>query len=193
MRVKQLVSDNYENYQKWKESFFGKIEQWYLNIIGYKIDEFIYGCKNIIKWFPTIWKDRDWSHNHILIILKQKLYFTAKLHIQNQRYVGWEREVELMTLCIKLIDFVEKEHYEDVGYDWMEQKYGKSHFKFIPIEGSDMSTLEIEHDNILSGQYTEEQYYQDWKRTHDEAALKHNKARRLLFNILDSHIERWWD
>jgi hypothetical protein len=187
------IDEKIDNYHKWKESFWGKLEEKWWDFLGWRINEFKLGCKSVIKWFPTIWKDRDYSSFNILEILKKKLYFTAKLHIQNQRYVGWERNVELMTLCIKLIDFIQNEHYEDVAYEYIESKYGESKFQFIPIENSTSSELKIEHEKIESGQYTEEEYREEYRKVMDEAHDKHRRARTLLFKILDRHVESWWD
>ena len=39
----------------------------------YKIKSFIISIKNLIKWFPIIWKDRDWDDHYIWEIMKNKL------------------------------------------------------------------------------------------------------------------------
>lgn len=180
------------NFTEWKESFWGKLEDKWDNFLGNRIYRFKQSCKSVIKWLPTIWKDRDYDDFFIFEILKKKLYFTAQLHIKNQRYVGWEIEVERMTTCIKLIDFIQNDHYEDLASVWLEEKYGRSKFEFVPIKDSNLNELKITHPNVLSGQYTEEEYIKDFREKMNEAYDKRERARRLLFNILNRHIEHWW-
>ena len=33
------------------------------------------GVKNIIYWFPIIWKDRNWDSHYIFEIIKHKLFY----------------------------------------------------------------------------------------------------------------------
>lgn len=33
---------------------------------------FLQGIKNLIKWFPVIWNDRDWDHMYLLKMLEFK-------------------------------------------------------------------------------------------------------------------------
>ncbi len=46
-------------------------------MMGNKINNFFrsikYGIKNLITWFPIIWKDRDWDHWYLYKILRFKL------------------------------------------------------------------------------------------------------------------------
>ena len=39
----------------------------------YQIKRFFRKCKNVIRWFPTIWKDEDWDPSYITEILIKKL------------------------------------------------------------------------------------------------------------------------
>ncbi len=132
------------NFKRWWRGYEGRII----------IRNFIIGIQNLIKWFPAIWKDREWDHVFILDILKQKLYFTAKYNIEQEHYVGWEREVELMTTCIKLIGYINSNYYENK----------------IISKGT--------------GNYTDLELGQAYKQ--------HEKAKKLLFHILNERIERWW-
>lgn len=181
---------------KYKESLLGKIEDWWWYTVGYRIREFKQGIRNLINWFPIIWEDRDYSTSYIFKVLKQKLYFVSKYHIKKQHYVGWEREVERMILCIKLIDYVSNDHYDKIAQDYISDKYGKSEFSFTPVpddeKHKDYSLMVIKHENIENGKYTQEEYDADYTKLMKEARDKHDKARTLLFKILSLHIEKWW-
>lgn len=192
-KLTNLTDEDIDTYHKWKESFWGKIEGWWWDKIGNKIYDFKIGCKNLIKWAPIIWKDRDWDSYHTFNILKTKLYFTSQLIIKNQRHVGWERDVERIILCIKLIDYVQNDHYGTIAWDKLYEKYGESKFKFIPIENSTMMEMKVTYPNIESGQYTQEEFDIESRKLSDEAIDKHDRAHKLIFKILDKHIGDWWD
>ena len=42
---------------------------------------FIKGIKNLFKWFPIVWKDRDWDDHFIFEIIHYQQFF-AKYQIQ---------------------------------------------------------------------------------------------------------------
>jgi len=81
-----------------------------------------YGFKNLWKWFPIIWKDRDWDDHFIFEVLKFKIKNTADLFEKNQRFVGWENEVRYMRICQSLIDKIQNEYYKMEHYDFYELK-----------------------------------------------------------------------
>ena len=58
----------------------------------------IYGIRNLIKWFPIIWKNREWDHYYIYEILKFKLENQSQ-YLKNQgRHVSSKRDSEKMML-----------------------------------------------------------------------------------------------
>jgi hypothetical protein len=108
--------------------------------------------KNIIRWIPVLWKDKDWDYWHTFEILKTKLKFQSE-HFRKQGYhVSSERDAEQMELCIRLIDKVQNEYYLDKAFK-----------------------QNLTDEAIIS------------------AVNKHDKAKRILFKLLDQNIEKWWN
>ena len=60
------------------KNFLEKLKLWWEFEGKYLHRDFIEGIKNLIKWFPIIWKDRNWDHSYIYEILKFKLKKTFK-------------------------------------------------------------------------------------------------------------------
>jgi hypothetical protein len=162
--------------------------------------------KNLWRWLPIIWNDRDWDDSFIFEILKFKLKNTADYIEQREWFVGYEHEVSRMRLCVKLIERVQEEWY---GMEYFD--YHTSTFEFIPTENKDENgdpyyTMhsEIIEDN-LDGYF--KKYPLIYKRVvaklgsdSDRTLIalymgrkNHERAKRLLFNILNEHIENWWD
>lgn len=69
----------------------------------------IYGVKNLIRWFPTIWKDRDYDHYYIMEILKKKLEFQAESTRKYSLHKNSEKYAKQMERCAALIHIVQNE------------------------------------------------------------------------------------
>lgn len=138
---------NYE-YNQW----YWRLYRWFKWDAKYFPERFITGVKNLYKWFPIIWKDRNYDHDYIFVILKFKLENQAKQFIKSGHTESAEREAELMMTCVRLIDKIQNEYYFE----------------------------EIYHYETLTSEIVNQ--YMD----------KHNKAKRLLFKILNDKIETWW-
>lgn len=155
---------------------------------------FINGVTNLIKWFPTIWKDRNWDQWYIYEILKVKLKFHAKTLKDVDGYVGVERDVEIINTCIKLIDRVQN--------DWYEEEYGsyyKINMDFIGNEIIFKEDTELKPLTDYFKKYPSTYLiYQKQFVSNKEIATEicmHNerKAKKLLFKLLETNIDKWWD
>ena len=71
--------------------------------------KFIYGIKNLIKWFPIIWKDRDWDYYYIMEIYKKKLLFTAKHMRKNGYHENSPKYAEQIENCAAWMHMVQNE------------------------------------------------------------------------------------
>ena len=57
---------------------FSKIAAWWRWNGRYMHKEFARGVKNLWKWFPVIWKDRDYDSYYIYELIRVKLQNQAK-------------------------------------------------------------------------------------------------------------------
>ena len=84
--------------------------------------------KNLIRWFPVIWKDQDWDSEYTLNILIKKLehqrdFFLSKdTHLVN----SWETADEIDIAISKLIRTRDCwEYYEQLAHEELDVKWGK--------------------------------------------------------------------
>jgi hypothetical protein len=164
---------------------------------------FIVGVGNLIKWAPVIWKDRDWDHSFFFDILKFKISNMAKVQGSRMPYKGSERNVEIMNTIVRLIDKFQTEHYLDEYFDYVDEKIW-----FEKIGGSDSFEMKSEttRDNLdeyfmkyplLKNRATKHSYY----RKNPSAAslgismgmVQHDRTKRLIFELLNRNIEKWWE
>lgn len=175
----------------------------------------IRGIKNVIRWLPVIWNDRDWDYSYALIFLKMKLQFMSDYHQQRQFYVGWENNVKWMRTIVKLIDKVIQEDYTS-EYN----NYHSSSYVFNGCSNIDDDEIKIEEfkSSIINENFDDyfKKHPNDFKIVYNKAKKRninldindvddklfvstllgyhlHNKAKKILFSILDWKIEHFWD
>jgi len=168
--------------------------------LHWRIRNFFIGCKNIIKWSPTLFKDRDWDQYHIYTILQKKIEFQRKEIVYANRSTRVWQDNRDMTIILNLLQRVKNGYYESEHTDYYEMKV-----ETIPVEGTSLKQMKF---NVLSERYDE--YLNKYKSSVRKVLKKegeidketlcmlvatHNqeKARKLLFNILNERIEGWWD
>ena len=130
----------------------------------------INSIKSVILWVKIIIKDRSWDPCFTYQLLQHKLELQLKAitiakNVQTSNY-----DVNRIKLCIRLLKKLNRQEYDQIVFNQL----------------SDYDDFKFSHRNIL---------------THDPIAYleayataqeKHAKARRILFKLLDKHLENWW-
>jgi len=170
--------------------------------IRYYFTDFIKGIKNLYRWFPIIWKDRDWDSYFIFEILIFKLKNTAKYNDSINFHTNAKRDSQRMMTCVRLIERIEEDYYST---EWLDYETAK--FEIVDLENKLYKTRKIistenynsyfakhklAYKKVLSGKIVK--YGND---KNDRIAMtigdyKHEQARRLLFAMMEKHIEGWW-
>ena len=171
--------------------------------------EFARGIKNLWRWFPTIWRDRDWDHTFIYEILRVKLEHQAKYIGDRDLHVDSKRDAERMRLVSKLIKLQQDDFY---GMEYMD--YHDSKFDFVPTDETEKwFTID---DTLVSENFDE--YFKKYPRIYQQvlsqellsdnpiispddkrniafaiAHINQERCHKLIFKIIESDIERWWD
>ena len=168
--------------------------------LHWRIRNFLIGCKNIIKWSPTLFEDRDWDQYHIYTILQKKIEFQRKEIVYANRSTRVWQDNRDMTIILNLLQRVKNGYYESEHTDYYEMKV-----ETIPVEGTSLKQMKFE---ILSERYDEylNKYKSSVRKVLKEegeidketlcmlvATHNQEKARKLLFKLLEQKIERWWD
>lgn len=190
---------------KWIE----RISLWWRFDGRYMHKEFASGIKNLWRWFPTIWKDRDWDHSYVYEIIRVKLEHQAKSIGNRDRHTTAKRDSDRMRLVAKLIKLQQDDFYHMEYMDYHDTKYD-----FVPTDETEQwYTME---DTLISERFDEyfakypRQYQQilaqemmsDTPMLHPDQkkyiamAIAHTnmqRCRKLIFKIMESEIEKWWD
>jgi len=189
-----------EEYDQW----YWKLYRWVRWDLKHFPRDVKQGFINLWKWFPIVWKDRDWDDHFIFEALKFKLKNTANYFEEKQRFVGWEDEVKYIRICEKLITRIQEDYYQMEYTDYVNLE-----FDLIPISNSD----KFEYKSTVTENNIEKYFalypktkkkvlssdkYKTYVHTDTGLALamgieRHLKARKLLFKIMERRIEAWWE
>jgi hypothetical protein len=188
---------------------FERIRLWWKFEGRYYRKDFINGVKNLIRWFPTIWKDRDWDDHFIWELMIKKIRFQAKYIGEKDRHTRDKRDAEVMMTRLRLMEKVKDEHYSTEYMDYHEIDY-----EFVECDTPGYKRLETTELSERFDEYFRkyqstmrkvvanpkvfdyiEEDYKDKKSTLAMiiARENHSKARRILFTLMERNIEGWWD
>jgi len=190
----------------YKKLLVPKESAWNRNTLFYKLHwrlrYFLTGVKNIFRWLPTIYHDRDWDGDFILKILQKKIEFQRKELVNANRHTDIERDNRDMTLVLNLLERVREGYYELECMDYWEDNISfenvleKPNSKYVKIKTKNErfddylnkypSSVRavIKKNGVIENKKTlclEVSYY------------NHSKANKLLFRILEEKITQWWD
>jgi hypothetical protein len=165
------------------------------------LKSFIDGTRNVFKWLPTIYKDRDWDQYYIYKMLQQKLYFQREYLVKHNRHMGVAEVNRYITICLNLIERIQEEYY---ACEYIEYETIQNHW--IPsAEHPDYYEWKFE---VLNERYDE--YFSKYKNTVNQIKQKYPdidkhrlvlkvssanqiKCQTLLFKILNEKIGHFWD
>jgi hypothetical protein len=193
-----------------KETLIEKITNWWWDNIGWKIRDIYRSIRSVIRWFPVIWNDRDWDDWYIYKILQTKLKFQSKYIGDRDIHTRAKRDAEVMNICVRLIDKLMEDFYDMEYLD-----YHESTFSFVDSDKPDYKRLEITDTSenfdeffkkyplvykkvLKDGDKNIFSLYEDGVLSKKRIAMNisqinHDRARKLLFNVMGDNINRWWD
>ena len=170
------------------------------------------GIKNLIKWFPIIWKDRDYDFVFIYRIFKFKIKKQAKFLKGNSIFVSSKRSHEKMLLVHKLVEIQEYETYSDECLDYFESEYIFSDYIGGKANMGKKLTTKIIEDNLdeyfkkYPGQYKKIINDNNFSLSNNDTcdsetrvsiAIKigienQRRSKELMYKLLSENLESWW-
>lgn len=188
---------NTKEYNEW----YWKVYRWWNWEAKYFHKIIIRGFKNLWKWLPVIWKDRDWDHYHMFAMMDFKLKNMITLFEDKQYFVGWENEVKYMKICRGLIQKLQDSYYQCeyqkyIDYDLDLENNGETFRLEETIRRNDIVSYINKYPNtyrLVKNNPEYEGFEKDMATAIAMGMERHLKARKLLFKILEEKIEGWWN
>ncbi len=183
--------------------------RFYRKYVPWKLRKFFSGVKNVFRWMPTIYEDKDWDDYFITKLLQKKIEHQREFLVKNNSYVNVDRDNFWMTVVLNLI---EREHEEYYGMEYTD--YLDEQMMFSPI-GNDLFEMNSQVSSERLSEYLEK-YPSSTRKVAkrlrlsysntDELSLadkrslafrvasdRQTKCRNLLFEILKVKSSSWWD
>ena len=173
---------------------------WYklINNIKEFPDNFKQGIINLIKYFPVIWKTREWDSGFTYELLIFKLKQQAKCLRKYNRYVGVQRDCQIIDAVVKLLERDKDEYYLMEYFD-----YYHSEMEFIPLEDNeDLSKIHFKetYNNLQEYFKKYPKLYEKYKFKEDDFSIAlrmgrelQEKCHNLAFELIKRNIQKWWD
>lgn len=176
-----------------RNTFWRKLPSW--------LKEFLTGCNNLIKWAPTIWKQRDWDDAFIFDVLQKKIEFQRKELVSANRHTRIDADNRDMTIVLNLLERVRNEYYVMEYLDYRETKFRFEDIKDDPKRKRlEIDVIWEEDDKFLSKYPSTVRKVMKDKPDINKSDLCHlvsryneEKANDLLFRILRERMRWWWD
>lgn len=184
-----------------------KFELWYRFEGRYTFKKIKIGISNLYKWFPIVWKDRDWDHDYIYDTLRFKLEKQAKFFDKYGRHMTSKRDAEKMMLVVNLIKKLREDYYGseytdyyDATHEFIKTADGNFYEVDSKIERENFEDFfkkyPIQYKKAKSGEiafFGSDIDSKDSRLIAMEISMSnHNRAEKLIFKILSNNISGWW-
>jgi len=185
------------------------IPLWWNNDVKYLHITIKRGIKNIWYWLPIIWKDRHYDSHYIFDIMKHKIKAQSKYIGERDIHTRAKRDSEVMMTCVRLMEKVQDEFYSSEYNDYHKTKHW-----FEPTDKEGYSTWEsrilsedfdgyikkypLIEKRVMNGEGVFSLDGKDSLEVKQRLAMNighinHERARKLLFKLMEQNIEKWWD
>ena len=149
--------------------------------------------KNIIRWIPTLYKDREWDYSFMLEIEQKKLKNMIRWYEQNDygNSTSGPITVKQMKLAVRLLDIIlEKENFWSIDYPEGYEFVVNHTYKPLP------------ETSFVIDKYINTKNYKRFFHWLNDNAMKSSslkidlrirKAWYLYHKLREQYMMGWWD
>lgn len=166
----------------------------FLRVIHWRIKNFFEGVWNIIRWTPTIYKDKDWDDYYITKLLQKKIEHQRNYLVKANRHSNVAKSNFWMTVVLNLIERKHEEYYTMERYDYMVLN-NEDIFGNLVSE-----TLDNYIEKYPRAKQEVLKKYKDCSRLDDKETMslymgyiRQEKCDNLIYEILKRYSAEWWD
>ena len=158
-----------------------------------KFNKFFRNVRNVIRWIPTLYKDREWDYSFMLEIEQKKLKNMIKWYEQNDygNSTSGITTVRQMKLAVSLLDIIlKKENFWSIDYP-EDYEFVVDH-KYNPLP---------ETSFVIDKYINTKNYKRFFSWLNDNAMkspswkidLRIRKAWCLYHKLREQYMMDWWD
>lgn len=171
----------------------------WLRHINWRIKEFFISVYNVIRWLPTIWKDRDWDDYFITKLLQKKIEHQRAYLVNANRHTNIDRDNFWMTVVLNLLERKHENYYSMEKFEYVVMN------DYLFTDDGEIADYTSERLSEYIAKYPHAERavkikYPNYSHFEDKDSLSHfmghyrqEKADDLIFEILKRHSAEWWD
>ncbi|SFG59743.1 hypothetical protein [Sporolactobacillus nakayamae] len=149
------------------------------------------GVTNLIKWFPVIWKDRDYDNAYLYKLLWKKLQNMANMQRREGHSTNSEEIAEQIEYAANLAHRLWKNNY----FDETLNKYDY-YTKYPDTDANEIMHIDNqpnEHGNYDVTWSTNETQLKLFRQCGKEADDLFEEEHKQLFDYMKRYSKSWWD
>ena len=145
----------------------------------------ITGIKNIFRWLPVIWKDRQWDQDYLYRVIGQKLKLMEEFWYSDDPWsANQEKVAKKVKLCRLLCDRIVNHDYLMNVLIPVEKKYGELKMYFEKTDNPNLQRMVFNETPEERKAHLRAYHHSDYMEKQDK---------KMFFNILQKHIDKFWD
>lgn len=164
----------------------------------------IEGVKNVIRWIPIIYKDKDWDDYFITKILQTKIEHQREYLVKANRHTRIEEDNYWMTVLLNLIEREHDDYYSLEKYDYIKSNIifvdSVSHPECYEMKDEliweNLDAYLVKYPNTIRRvikKYPDLDINDKDKLSLYVGMMNQDKCRNLIFKIMSQYSNRWWD
>jgi hypothetical protein len=164
-----------------------------LNKITSNISWFFRRIKRFIDFLPIVWNGYDFDYRHALDLFHYQLKRTADFMDSDRAYsVSAKQDARRLRMILDLMKKVYDEEYRMQHFDQMEKIWGGYDWEW---EDNGNGTLTYSGTKWKFADTPEKQKEADlmFSNLTKEAEDKHQRAKKLLWKLVEHNLEHMWD
>ena len=158
--------------------------------------------RNVFRWLPIIWNQFDFDYCYSIEVFKFQLLKQADVMETSGTLVGSEHKAKRIRTIIALMDKVYDDEYALEYYDKSIELYGKCEYKFVPINETAYNPITKKVEELSE---MIQVWEQNWTKEElvdieahisqmmIESDIKQKRAHKLLWELVEHNIQRFWD
>ena len=160
--------------------------------VHWRIKYVIDGVRNIIRWVPVLFHDRDWDDFFITKMLQKKIENQRKYLVKHNRHLNIENDNFWMTVVLNLIEAEHEEYYGCEYMDYYETDGFLSDNLIVDKLDEYIAKYPGAKRAVLK-KYPNHDFSDKRRLAFYMGGYRQKKCRDLIFEILKRKSISWWD
>ena len=155
-----------------------------------KIHRLYHRVKRFIFFIPIIWKGEDYDYDYAIELFKVQLSRMADFFEGPGAYTeSSSLNAKRIRTIVKLMDKIYNNEYQEEYISIVESKYGKDILGSKLVKTDNGWKWESNFSSQENAEEIEDFMYKEMIHSQE----KHEKAHRLLWQLIEKDIQNWWD